>query len=156
MADLLTHYVSARLPGSFIGDPCARATLALGVFVPDLISKSMEAAPWLPRLAWASSHSALGAFFVAWALAMLFAEEFRFKAFATLLAGQLLHIAVDMGKDSLGFGSAFVLLPFSTATYDAGLYTSQHVFFFLPVNVAALFALRWLSRRAQREGWVWR
>jgi len=156
MADLLTHYVSARLPGSFIADPSARATLALGVFLPDLISKPMEAAPWMPFLAWAPSHSALGAFLVAWAIAMFFAEDFRFKAFATLFVGQLVHIAVDMGKDSMGFGSAFALLPFSTATVDAGLYTSQHVFFFLPVNLVVLWGLRWLSKKAQREGWVWR
>ena len=127
MADLLTHYVSARLPGSFLGDPCARATLALGVFLPDLIGKPMEAVNGMPFLASAPSHSALGAFFVAWALAMLFAEPFRFKAFATMFAGQLIHIALDLGKDSLGLGSAFVLLPFSTATHDFGLYTSQDV-----------------------------
>lgn len=155
MADLLTHYVSARLPGSFVADPCARATLALGVFLPDLISKPMEHSG-LPFLSWAPSHSALGAFFVAWALAMLFAEDFRFKAFATLFIGQLLHIAVDLGKDSLGFGSAFVLLPFSTATHDLGLYTSQHVFWFLPGNLLVLWGLRWVSRKAQKNGWVWR
>lgn len=156
MADLLTHYVSARVPGGFIADDCARCTLALGVFLPDLIGKGMEAIPGMPNQAWAPSHSILGVICSSLAIAMLFSEEFRFKAFATLLFGQLLHVAVDLGKDSMGSGSAFLLLPFSVDQFDLGLYTSQDVFWFLPGNALILLLVRWLGKRAQQRGWVWR
>lgn len=154
MADLLTHYVSSRLPGEFLGDPAARSTLALGVFLPDLLSKPMEQA--LPYMAWTASHTPLGAAFVAFAVTMLFAPAFRLKAFVTLFAGQLLHIAVDVGKDSQGFGSSFLLFPFSAAGFELGLYTSQDVFWFLPGNIFVLLALRFLARRLRNAGLVWK
>jgi hypothetical protein len=89
------------------------------------------------------------------ALAMLFAEEFRFKAFATLLLGQLLHLAVDSGKATLEAGSCFLLHPFSLEAFDMGLYSTQDVFWFLPGNLLVLLLIRWISKRARRAGWVW-
>ncbi len=155
MADLLTHFVSARLPGGFVGDPCARTTLVLGVFLPDLVSKSMEAVPWMPYLSWAPSHSVLGVACTSMIAAMLFAEDFRFKAFSTIFFGQLLHLALDIGKQSLGAGTCFLLHPFLLDAYDLGLYSTQDVFWFLPGNILALLVIRWLSKKAQKAGWVW-
>ncbi len=156
MVDLLTHYFSARIPGGFIGDDCARTTLALGVFLPDLVGKGIEAIPGMPHPAWAPAHSLVGIVLVSMTLAMLFSREFRFKAFTTLLIGQALHLALDVGKESMGSGSIFLLLPFSLDGYDLGFYTSQDVYWFLPANLLVLAALWYLGRKARQRGWIWR
>ncbi len=156
MVDLLTHYVSARLPGGFIGDECARSTLVLGVFLPDLIGKGLESVPGMPYQAWVPSHSALGIVCSSMVVAMLFSEDFRFKAFTTIFFGQILHVALDMGKESLGAGSVHILHPFTLGGYDLGLYSTQDVFWFLPGNIFVLLLIRWVSKRAQKAGWVWR
>jgi len=156
VADLLTHYVSARIPGGFIADERARTTLALGVFLPDLVGKGLEAIPWMPNHAHAPSHSILGLMCTSLAAAMLFAEDFRFKAFATILFGQLLHVAVDVAKDCQGQGAAYLLLPFALDSFEMGYYTSQHVFWFLPGNILILILLRWTAKRMQKSGLVWR
>ncbi|MBI2930858.1 MAG: hypothetical protein HYY16_04340 [Planctomycetes bacterium] len=156
MVDFLTHYVSARVPGGFLADARARSTLVLGVFLPDLISKAIEFTPGIPYYATYPAHSILGTLCVSLALAMLFTQDFRLKAFTTLFFGQLLHVAVDLGKESLGAGSAFLLLPFSLESYDLGFYETEDVLWLLPGNLLILFALRYLAKRAQKAGWVWR
>jgi hypothetical protein len=156
MADLLTHYVSARLPGGFVADPAARTTLILGVFLPDIAGKGIEAIPNVWDNMHVPAHTPLGLAVLCYALAMLFVESFRFKAFVTLYAGSLIHVIVDMTKDNLGGGSSRLLYPLSLDGYEFGLYYNENILWFLPGNVLLLFLIRRAARRAQKAGWVWK
>ena len=139
MADLLTHYVSARLPGGFVGDPAARATLVLGVFLPDVAGKLMGRIFGTPDGFSAPAHSVLGLLALSYILALFFSPAFRSKAWLTIYAGSLLHVGVDLFKDNLGAGSAYLLHPFTLDGYEIGLYYNENVVFGMPV--AALVAL---------------
>lgn len=156
MADLLTHYVSARIPGGFLASPAARTTLVLGVFLPDLLGKALGSHDLLPDHIGAPSHSALGLFLICWTLAMFFEEAFRLKAFVTLYVGSMLHVAVDLLKDNLGSGSAYLLHPFSVEGVELGLYQNENILWILPANLVVLWGLKRLAKRAQRAGLVWR
>ncbi len=156
MADLLTHYVSARLPGGFLKDPAARTTLILGVFLPDLVSKPIMAIPGVPDYADAPAHSLLGLACLSYAVSMLFSADFRWKAFLTLFAGGAIHVAVDSLKDSMGFGSTIPFHPFSLEGFELGLYYNENIVWFLPANGALLLLIRWASKRARAAGWAWK
>lgn len=156
MADLLTHYVSARLPGGFLADPAARSTLVLGVFLPDLAKEALGVLPGLSEFAIVPSHSALGLFCLSYALSMFFAEDFRRKAFVTLFVGSAIHVAVDTLKDGLGAGVCLPWHPFSLQGVEVGLYHNENILWFLPGNAALLLLIRWASKRAKSAGWQWR
>jgi hypothetical protein len=155
MADLLTHYVSARLPGGFIGDPAARMTLVAGVFLPDLISKGLDHLPFIPDYFQAPSHSILGLFVVTYVVALFFTEAFRVKAWITMYVGALLHVGFDSLKDNLGAGM-HVLHPFSLNGYELAVYYNENILYLLPSNIFLLFIIRFLAKRAASAGWVWR
>lgn len=146
MADLLTHYVSARIVGVGIRDRAMATLFALGVFLPDLVGKPIGHLPGIPHLAAAPSHSLVGLVFACGAVCLLFAPALRARAFAALYAGSVLHVFADLMKDYLGRGSVCLLHPFSTTAWEAGLYRSEDVFFLLPVNLAILGVL-WLAGR---------
>jgi membrane-bound metal-dependent hydrolase YbcI (DUF457 family) len=156
MPDLLTHYVSARLPGGFIADPAARMTFIFGVFLPDFGAKGIELILNLPDHTGAPTHSIAGLFVLTYALALLFTPEFRFKAWTTMFAGSILHVLVDMAKDNLGKGSANLLHPFALDGFEFGLYYNENILYLLPTNVIAVWAMWWIAKKAQKRGWVWR
>jgi hypothetical protein len=156
MADLLTHYVSARLPGGFIGDPSSRATFILGVFLPDLAGKGMSRVLQLPDGFSAPAHSALGLLVLTYAVALLFSAEFRARAWLTLYLGSLLHVGVDLLKDNLGQGSAFVLHPFSLEGQELALYFNENILMLIPGNLLLVLLIRSVAKRAQSRGWIWR
>ncbi len=147
MADLLTHYVSARLPGSFIGDPAARATLVLGVFLPDVAGKLMARIFNTPDGFSAPAHSLLGLLLLSYVVALLFSPEFRAKAWLTIYVGALLHVALDLLKDNLGGGSAYLLHPFTLAGYEIGLYYNENVVYAMPVDLLLMALIVGFSRR---------
>ncbi len=147
MADLLTHYVSARLPGGFIGDPAARATLILGVFLPDVAGKLMGRIFRTPDGFNAPSHTLLGLLLLSYVIALFFSAEFRARAWLTINAGALLHVAVDLLKDNLGAGSAYLLHPFTLDGYELGLYYNENVVYAMPVDLLLAALIAGLSRR---------
>jgi membrane-bound metal-dependent hydrolase YbcI (DUF457 family) len=146
MADLLTHYVSARVVGVGLRDRATAALFALGVFLPDLIGKPIGHLPGVPDLAAAPSHSLFGLVFACGAICFLFAPVLRARAFVALYAGSVLHVFADLMKDYLGRGSVCLLHPFSTRAWEVGLYRSEDVFILLPGNLAIL-GLFWLVGR---------
>ena len=149
MADLLTHYVSARLAGVRIRDRATTTLMAMGVFLPDLIGKPLGHFPGTPYLAEVPSHTPFGLVFACGALCMLFAPSVRVRAFWALYAGSLLHLLVDLMKDYLGSGAVFIFHPFSLQIYELGFYRSEDVFYLLPVNLAIL-AILWVQGRKRK------
>ena len=150
MADLLTHYVSARVVGVGIRDRATGTLFALGVFLPDLIGKPIGQLPGIPDLAAAPSHSLVGLVFACGAVCFLFAPGIRGRVFAALYAGSVLHVLADLMKDYMGRGSVCLLHPFSTTAWEAGLYRSEDVFHLLPINLAILAVLWIVGRRRGR------
>ena len=151
MADLLTHYVSARLVGVRLRDRTTLALFAAGVLFPDLISKPLGSIPGLPRWVETPSHSLTGLVFACLAVSMLFAAPIRARAFWALYLGSALHLILDSLKDYLGSGSVFLLHPFSLESFELRLYRSEDVYYLLPFNLAAL-ALLWAGRRRRTTG----
>lgn len=149
MADLLTHYVSARIVGVKLRDRAVATLFALGVFLPDLIGKPIRYLPGSGYMTEIPSHTPFGLIFACGAISMLFASNLRVRAFWALYAGSLLHLLVDLMKDYLGSGAAFLLHPFSLETYELGLYRSEDVYYLLPANVAILIIL-WVMK-SKRE-----
>ena len=146
MADLLTHYVSARVAGARIRDRAVAVLVPVGVCVPDLLGKPLGALPGLPDLVEVPSHTPLGMLLFCFALSLLFAPAIRARAFGALTGGALLHLLLDSMKDYLGSGAIFPLHPFSLAAFEMGLYRSEDVYYLLPANVAIL-AILWASSR---------
>jgi hypothetical protein len=59
-------------------------------------------------------------------------------------------VAVDLLKDNLGEGAAFLLYPFSTRGTELGLVDPENVIFFLPFDAALLLGA-WILRRKVRR-----
>ena len=150
MADLLTHYVSARVVGVGLRDRATSAVFALGVFFPDLLGKPIGAIPGVPDLAEAPTHTPVGLIFACAAASFLFAPTFRKRAFFTLYAGALVHLVGDLLKNYLGRGAVMLLHPFSTRGYELGIYRSEDVWVLLPANLGIL-ALLWVFALRRRE-----
>ena len=146
MADLLTHYVSARLVGFRVRDRAVATLFAAGVLFPDMLGKPLAFFPGAPHLLEIPSHTPFGLIFACGAVSQLFARGFRGTAFWALYLGSLLHVVGDLMKDYLGSGAVFLLHPFSLDTFEVGLYRSEDVFYFLPVNLVVL-GLFWLVRK---------
>ena len=149
MADLLTHYVSARLAGLRVRSRATATLFAAGVFLPDLLGKPLVFLPGTPPLLEVPSHTPFGLIFACGAVSLIFASGLRLRAFTALYLGSLLHVLLDLMKDYLGSGSVFLLHPFTLDTFELGLYRSEDVFYLLPVNVAILLIL-WAVRRYRR------
>jgi hypothetical protein len=153
MADLLTHYVSARVTGWGIRDRATAMVFTLGVFFPDLIGKPLGNMPGFPDLVEAPTHSPLGLLFACGAACFLFAPAFRRRAFVALYAGSMVHVLGDLLKTYLGRGAVMLLHPFSLKGFELGLYRTEDVFYLLPANLGIL-ALLWVAglRRARPPG----
>jgi hypothetical protein len=150
MADLLTHYVSSRVAGLGIRDRASLTLFGLGVLLPDLLGKPLGEISGLPHLVAIPTHTPIGLVFACGALAMLFAAELRKRAFWAIYLGSLLHLLVDMMKDYLGRGAGVIFHPFSTRSYELGLYRSEDVFILLPANLGIL-AILWAVARKRRQ-----
>lgn len=151
MADLLTHYVSARVCGYPIGNRAMAATFVLGVFLPDLISKPLSFPDFMPDFVTAPSHSVTGLALASWAMSLLFAPSFRGRAFLSTYAGSLLHVATDLLKDYLGRGAQTPFHPWTLESFEMGLYQSEDALILLPVNLAVLTILWAVERRSARH-----
>lgn len=149
MADLLTHYATGRLAGLGF-HPTHALLLGVGALVPDLVGKPLGAMPFLPDLVETPSHTVAGLALVSWALALLFADGLRRRAFLLLYGGALLHVAVDGLKDYLGRGAIVAFHPVSLGAWECGCYRSEDVFVFIPANLGILL-LAWIAGRSRTE-----
>ena len=150
MADLLTHYVSARVAGIPVRDRSVAALLTVGVLLPDVTGKPLGSLPGLPELVEVPSHTLPGLLLLCFALCLLFAPPIRARAFGALYAGSLVHLLLDAMKDYLGSGAIIPFHPFSLEAYEMGFYRSEDVFYLLPANLAVLALLGALERRRRR------
>ena len=146
MPDLFTHFVAARVPGAFMPDRRVQALFIVGTFLPDLVSKGLYWVTWSPVNFMAPSHSIVPAALFCYAGALLLEQRWRERAFAALYGGSLLHIAVDLIKDNLGSGSAYLLYPFSTVGTEFAWIDPENFVLLIPID-AAILALVWLYER---------
>jgi hypothetical protein len=150
MADLLTHFASARLPAAFVRDRSVQALLIAGTFLPDLAGKGLYFVTRSGENFNVPSHSVLGLAVLCFGLSFLLEERLRRPGFAALLGGSYLHVAVDLLKDSNGVGLLGVLHPFTPAGFELGLIDPENVILLLPVDAAILVLAWFLERRLSR------
>ncbi|HXG62091.1 MAG TPA: metal-dependent hydrolase [Planctomycetota bacterium] len=146
MADLLTHLAVARVPAAFVKDRHVSLLLILGTFLPDLAAKSLYWIAWASEDFVRPTHSLPGLLCLSYLASLWVALPLRRAAFAAFFTGGLLHVAVDMLKDTLDQGAVFFLYPFSTRGFEFGLVDPENVIFFLPLN-AVLLTAAWLIER---------
>jgi hypothetical protein len=147
MADLLTHFASARLPAAFVRDRRVQALLVLGTFVPDLVSKGLFHVTRSAEHFNVPAHSVAGLLILSYAFSLLLEHRLRAAGFVALLAGGYLHLAVDLLKDTGGLGLVGLLFPFSTAGFELGLLDHENFVLLVPVNAAVLGAAWLIERR---------
>ncbi len=150
MADLLTHFVAARVPGSLVRDRRLQALLVIGTFLPDITGKGLYWVLDNPTGSQLVTHSLAGILLISY-LASLFVEEpLRRPGFLMLAAGMAIHVLVDMTKDNLGAGAAMLFLPFSLRGQEFGLIDPENVVLLIPIDLAILTVLWLLERRFRR------
>lgn len=143
MADLLVHAASAFVAGRPLRDGRLRAILYLGVCLPDVLYKGLLYVGGAPNWLCEPTHSPLGLIPFCYALALLFEEPWRKRAFGALLGGAYLHVLFDLGKNYLGSGVILWAFPFSMDRIELGWYYGEDtVFFMLPaLGVIALVGM---------------
>lgn len=150
MADLLTHVAAAYLPARPLRDARFRAVLYVGVALPDVLYKAglylLGASTWCCEI----SHAPLPLAAICYAGALLFEEAWRRRAFAALLAGGLLHLLVDAGKDYLGQGVILWAFPFSMDRLELGLYYPEETALLMLPAAAVIAVVELVARNRSR------
>ncbi|MFZ5480093.1 MAG: hypothetical protein ACOZNI_25230 [Myxococcota bacterium] len=152
MADLITHTCTAVLWKAATGRPHV-ATFVLGTCVPDFLGRVPAMGltvlrwrwEWIPEWAlylWTPFHVPVGVVVTAWALSLWFRADERRVAFANLVGGGLLHIAVDLLQRHFGVGY-LLLFPFSFWDYEIGVIGSEDTVKIVPVLVPLTAAAAW-------------
>ncbi len=149
MPELLTHLAAARLPAVFLRRRWVQALFVFGTFMPDIASKGFQVVTSSHFHFTVPTHSLLGVIVLSYLASLFIEERGRGAAFGALAAGALLHVGVDLLKDNLGSGAAFLLHPFSTASTELGL-IHPYELTLLPFDAALLVALWLVERRLRR------
>ena len=146
MADALTHFATAYIPAKGLKDGRLRAVLYVGVLLPDVLYKTLlycfGASSWLCE----PTHSPLGAAVICYALALLFEESWRSRAFWALLAGSWLQILLDAGKNYMGMGVIPWAFPFSMDLFEFGWYRKEDSIYLIPLSFAQLLPFEIATR----------
>jgi len=150
MPDLLTHYAAARIPGSLLRDRRIQAIFIFGTFLPDLAAKGLYWILHAPEDFDTPTHSIPGLLALSYLAALFVEERIRKPAFAALLGGGIVHVAVDLIKDNQGAGSAYLFHPFSTAGVEIGWINPENVIYLVPLDLAILAALWAWERKGLR------
>ncbi len=147
MADLVTHYLTARIPTSRLERPIQAAWIA-GVLLPDVVCKLYDVLLGSPGRFEVPSHMVVGSALYAYLASFAFEERIRGRAWLALWGGGLLHILVDLFKDTMGSApSAWCLHPFTSGSVEFAVYDPLDWVWTIPV--AALVLLAWEWRRAR-------
>jgi membrane-bound metal-dependent hydrolase YbcI (DUF457 family) len=150
VADLFTHFVAARVPGSLVRDRRLQALLVIGTFLPDISGKGFYWVLDNPNGSQLFTHSIAGLLLISY-LACLFIEEpLRRSGFWMLAAGGAIHVLVDIAKNNLGVGAAMPFLPFSLRGVELGWIDPENVILLVPIDAAILALLWFLERRFAR------
>jgi hypothetical protein len=150
MADLFTHFVAARVPGSLIRDGRLQALLVIGTFLPDVTGKGLY---WVLDSSTGSqlaTHSIAGILLISYLACLFIDVPLRRSGFLMLAAGGAIHALVDMTKDNLGAGATMLFLPFSLRGQEFGWIDPENVIFLIPLDAAILALLWFLERRSRR------
>jgi hypothetical protein len=152
VADLVTHAAIGLLIKAATGRRHAAAFVA-GTLLPDLLSRLpsmifsaarvLVEVPPLLIYGFDPLHTPVGMLLSAYAISLLFVAEQRRGVFCNLLAGMLLHMAVDLLQSHLGVGYP-LLFPFSTRSFELGLIGSEAtVPLAIPLALVAGVVWRW-------------
>lgn len=157
MADLVTHGALALLLkrgqlGLLPDRALHLSSFVAGNLLPDLLARlpamafmaiQARGAPVPPLLlhGWGVLHVPSGMVLAALALALLFPRDQQRAVFANLLAGMLLHLAVDLLQSHAGAGY-LLAFPWSTTPFELGWIGSEATVFVAPA-LAAAAALAW-------------
>ena len=93
------------------------------------------------------THSIAGLLLYCALFAFIVEEGFRRTAFTALYAGAILHLAIDLTKDSVGRSGDALFFPFWNEVVELEWYWPEDGIWFLPVNLAIIVAIEALSRR---------
>jgi len=148
--DLFTHYVAARLPGTFVRDRRLLVLLILGTFLPDIVAKGLRFVLQSGDNYPTASHSIPGVILTSYLACLFVAENLRRPGFFLICAGGLIHICVDMVKDNMGVGAVRPFLPFSMVGVEFGWIDPENVVLMIPVDAALLAVVLLLERRRTR------
>lgn len=146
MADLLVHFASAFAAGRPLRDGRLRSIVYVGVCLPDLLYKGLLYLGGAPTWLCEPTHSPLGLVAFCTALALLFEEEWRKRAFGALLGGAYLHVLFDLGKNYLGSGVILWAFPFSMETVELGWYYPEDTLYLMIPSLALIVILELASR----------
>lgn len=150
MSDLLTHFTAARLPALALRDVRLQALLVAGTFLPDVVAKGLYWVARAPEAFGSPAHSPVGLLALCYALAFLLPLPLRRPGFACLVAGGLLHVALDLLKENVGHGAARLFLPFDLRSVELGWLPMEDVVILLPLDVLLLLAAAWFERSRRR------
>ena len=147
MPDLITHLCTAQIARRMFRR-ISFPLLALGVILPDLLSRPVHIL--FPATYWfvVPLHSPLVCLCYCAAISMLFSRRIRSACFLALCAGVVLHLAVDALQDQVE-PTYFWLFPFSWKSWWVGLFWPEQALYFLPVTII-LTALISARRSATR------
>ena len=152
MADALTHFATAYLPAKGLKDGRVRAILYVGVILPDILYKTLlycfGASTWLCE----PTHSPLGVAAMCYALALLFEETWRKRAFWALAAGAWTHILVDAAKNYMGMGVIPWAFPFSMDLFEFGWMRQEETIYLAGVALALLLIAGCLRLLCGKKG----
>ena len=163
MPDLLTH-VSV---GVFVRGRAARSALVwfvVGSCLPDLASRlpglGLALAAWLMGIqiplpvleATGLCHNPLPYLVLCVLVAMCLPEQIRRMALLNLVAGGLLHLALDTTQTHLN-GGYYLLYPFSMSRFELGWIEADASLVVMPYLLAgSLLVLGWRLWKVRRSG----
>lgn len=147
MADLVTHYLTARIPSARLDRPIQAAFVA-GVVLPDGICKLLDIVLGSAHRFEVPSHTIVGMALYAYIFSYFFEERLRGRAWLALWGGGLLHVLVDLCKDTMGSApSAWCLYPFTSRSVEFALYDPLDWVWTIPVAAAIVALWEWKRGR---------
>ena len=146
MADLVTHLTTAQLGGTWLRDRRIAAIFVIGTIVPDIVSKGLYWVTQAHSDFTIPSHSILGLLALGYLGSLFFEATLRRAAFWALFLGSLLHVGIDHFRDNLGWGTAHVFYPFSTASFEIPCIHPENLVLLIPIDLAILGIL-WIITR---------
>jgi len=134
MPDLATHVLAVT---PFLRKRVRRPELVLlGVLLPDLAGRMGIVLPDRPFFFWMDTalHTPFAVALIILGLALLFPEDRRREAAASLAFGAAFHFALDLLQKTSTFGTPW-LFPFSLATFQIPLVWGDESFYVLPALI---------------------
>ncbi len=146
MPDLLTHVTSGYLVRQITAGRLHLGVLTLGVILPDVVTRPVYII-W-PEAYWFVKplHTPLGLVLLSVAVSGFFAARDRRQALINLLAGNALHLALDLLQKHLVGGYA-LLFPFTWRSWEIGLVWPEQTLIGLPVWLGVALIVYFYGRK---------